>query len=100
MLASPRFSTPCPTPPGHLHSVVAYQRGLWTSSWVLLAHTTRTRKKLAHLLMPERGHICGAAEGPRSMTAAEAEVSQLDPGSRDSTLASPKGYFSASRSPR
>lgn len=57
MLASPSLSTHCPTPPRHLHSVVVDQGGLWVFSGVLLARTPRTRKKLAHLLMPAWAHV-------------------------------------------
>lgn len=86
-------------PPRHLHSAVVDQGGLWASSGVLLARTSRTRKRLAHLLMLEGEHL-QSRRRTQERDSCKGRGESAGSRSRDSTLASPKGYFPEARSPR
>lgn len=88
-----------PSPHRHLYSVVVDQGELWVSSWMLLSSTSRTKKKLAHLLMPEGAHL-QSSRRTQEHDSCRGRGESAGSGSGDSTVASPKGYFSEARSPR
>lgn len=88
-----------PSPHRHLYSVVVDQGGLWASSWVLFARTSRTKKKLVHLLILEGAHLQSSSR-TQEHDSCRGRGETAGSGSGDSTLASPKGYFSEARSPR